>query len=204
MGPGMLTRQTLYIAIAACTALFSCSQRSDQSRRTHFTKTDSLTDSYLLLQDSLLHAWNVMARDENHKLEALDDLLRLMLNAPTFEKGEVLELEERLEQLKKIRFTQKSLANSHVIDEYDFASNSLIAEIISLSEADTDFINREETNKLIKRVVRSDQRVSHYRTQYDIIATRYNKFIEKNMKWLDDIDKDYDGEKKALFQLATQ
>ncbi len=204
MGPSGMIRHTLYIVIATCTALFSCSQKSDQGDKTRFTKTDSLTESYLLLQDSLLHAWNVMARDENHKLEALHELLQLMLNEPSFNKQEILDLEQRLEQLNRIRFTQKSLGNSHVIDEYDFASNSLITEVISLPKGNADFMNRDETTRLIKRVIKSDQRVSYYRLQYDIIATKYNQFIEENMKWLDDIEKGHGGEKKALFQIAAQ
>jgi hypothetical protein len=44
--------------------------------------------------------------------------------------------------------------------------------------------------------------VGEYRSQYDKIASRYNAFLEKNNDYIKEIDKDYNGEKYALFQMV--
>lgn len=200
----MIKKTAYFFFLASITTLLSCGSKQSTTEKTEFTKIDSLTENYLLLQDSLLYAWNVMVRDENQKIEAMHNLLHLMKKKEGFDKDLIYNLEQRLEQLNRIRFTQKSLANSYVIDEYDFASNSLVTEILSLAEADPEFINSETPQNLIDRVKLADQRVITYRSQYDMIAQRYNQFIERNKGHLKEIDKDCSGEKKALFQSSLQ
>lgn len=185
-------------------AILSCNKSTNQTDKTAFTKVDSLTETYLLIQDSLLHAWNVMVWDEKEKIEAMHDILHLMQKQSGFDTNQLIALEQRLEQLNRIRFTQKSLANSYVIEEYDFASNSLVSEIISLAEADVEFIKNEKASKLVDKVKMAEQRVNTYRQEYDIAAQRYNQFLERNEKYLHEIDKEHSGEKRALFQMASE
>jgi len=192
-----------YIAlITSSILLFSCNNQPANREKTTFTKVDSLTESYLILQDSLLHAWNVMAWDEKEKTKAMHGLIHLMHQKEEFDDQQLITLEQRLDQLDRIRFTQKSLANNYVIEEYDFASNSLVSEILSLAEADPEFIKNMTAQKLVDKVKVTDQRVGEYRSQYDRIAARYNAFLEKNNNYIREIDKDYTGEKWALFRMA--
>lgn len=197
-----MIKSVVYIAVLLFLGLsISCTQ-SKRQERTSFTKADSLTESYLNLEDSLLHAWNVMAWDERDKIKAMYGILHLMQDQAGFDKQQLNALEQRLEQLDRIRFTQKSLANSYVIEEYDFASNSLVSEILSLAESDDELIKNEKAQKLVDKVKIAEQRVNAYREEYDRIANRYNQFIERNEKYLEDID--HQGEKKALFQMAAE
>ncbi len=145
-----------------------------------------------------------MAWDEKDKIKAMHNLLHLMQKKDGFDDEQLITLEQRLEQLDRIRFTQKSLANSYVIEEYDFASNSIVSEILSLVESDTDFIKSEDVQKYIDKVKMADQRVVDYRSQYDQIAARYNRFIELNKDYLKEIDRDHSGEKRALFRMAAE
>lgn len=202
-----MIRKTTYITlIVALACLISCNQQTQQhsaQNNTTFTKIDSLTETYLTLQDSLLHAWNVMAWDEKEKTKAMHGLIHLMHQQSEFDDEQLITLEQRLEQLERIRFTQKSLANNYVIEEYDFASNSLVSEILSLAEADPEFIKDKAAQKLVDKIKLTDQRVGEYRSQYDRIASRYNVFLEKNKNYIKEIDKDYNGEKWALFRMAS-
>lgn len=194
-----------FISSCLLVAVFSCNRsQSNQKEKTSFTKVDSLTETYLLIQDSLLHTWNVMVWDEKEKIEAMHDILHLMHKQSNFDDHQLISLEQRLEQLNRIRFTQKSLANPYVIEEYDFASNSLVSEIISLAEADENFIKNEKASKLVDKVKMAEQRVNRYRDEYDNVAQRYNLFLEMHEKYLRDIDKDHSGEKRALFQMASE
>lgn len=197
-----MIKSVVYIAVLLFWGLsISCTQ-SKRQERTSFTKADSLTESYLNLEDSLLHAWNVMAWDERDKIKAMYGILHMMQDQAGFDQQQLNALEQRLEQLDRIRFTQKSLANSYVIEEYDFASNSLVSEILSLAESNDELIKNEKAQKLVDKVKIAEQRVNIYREEYDRIANRYNQFIEHNEKYLKDID--HRGEKKALFQMASE
>ncbi|MEP2667857.1 MAG: hypothetical protein ABJH04_02620 [Cyclobacteriaceae bacterium] len=199
----MIKKASYIVCITALTWLLSCNQQQATQQKTTFTKIDSLTETYLILQDSLLHAWNVMAWDEKEKTKAMHGLIHMMHQKEEFNDQQLITLEQRLDQLDRIRFTQKSLANNYVIEEYDFASNSLVSEILSLAEADPDFIKDMAAQKLVDKVKMADQRVGELRAQYDRVASRYNTFLEKNKNYIKEIDKDYSGEKWALFHMAS-
>ena len=197
-----MTKSAAYIAVSLFLGLCISCTRFNRQDKTSFTKADSLTESYLNLEDSLLHAWNVMAWDEKDKIKSMHEILRMMLEQGGFDKQQVRALEQRLEQLDRIRFTQKSLANSYVIEEYDFASNSLLSWCFSLAESTDELVKNEKAQKLVDKIKLAETRVNDYREEYDRIANRYNQFLEENEKYLKDID--HIGEKKALFQMASQ
>ncbi|HNP94063.1 MAG TPA: hypothetical protein PKJ63_00495 [Cyclobacteriaceae bacterium] len=196
--------KAIYIVLVTIAGLWSCRQGGNTTEKTSFTKVDSLTETYLTLQDSLLHAWNMMAWDEKEKIKSLHNLIHLMHNEEGFDEDQLATLEQRLEQLDRIRYTQKSLANAFVIEEYDFASNSLVSEIVSLVESDPNFIAKEKVQKYVDKVIMADQRVPELRSDYDRIAMRFNEFLENNKRYLKEIDQDYSGEKKALFSSITE
>lgn len=198
----MIKKASYIVLITSLIWLLSCTKQQATQQKTTFTKIDSLTETYLILQDSLLHAWNVMVWDEKEKTKAMHGLIHMMHQKEEFDDKELVTLEQRLDQLDRIRFTQKSLANNYVIEEYDFASNSLVSEILSLAEADTEFVKNMTAQRLIDKVKMSEQRVGEYRSQYDRVASRYNAFLEKNKDYIKEIDKDYTGEKRALFRMA--
>ncbi|HNP06903.1 MAG TPA: hypothetical protein PKN99_04720 [Cyclobacteriaceae bacterium] len=198
----MIKKASYIVLITSLIWLLSCNKQQATQQKTTFTKIDSLTETYLILQDSLLHAWNVMVWDEKEKTKAMHGLIQMMHQKEEFDDKELVTLEQRLDQLDRIRFTQKSLANNYVIEEYDFASNSLVSEILSLAEADTEFVKNMAAQRLIDKVKMSEQRVGEYRSQYDRVASRYNAFLEKNKDYIKEIDKDYTGEKRALFRMA--
>lgn len=197
----MIKKESYIALLIFVTFLLSCSQQQANHEGTTFTKIDSLTETYLILQDSLLHAWNVMAWDEKEKTKAMHGLIHLMHQKEEFDDQQLATLEQRLDQLDRIRFTQKSMANNYVIEEYDFASNSLVSEILSLAEADPEFIKNVAVQRLVDKIKLTDQRVNEYRSEYDRAATRYNTFLERNENYIKKIDKDYTGEKWALFHM---
>lgn len=191
------------IFISCCMPLFfSCGERQ-ADKPTHFTKTDSLTETYLALQDSMLQSWNVMINDDNEKLEAMTNLLHELVVSGSTD-PQLLDFQERLEQLKRLRYTQKSMANNDVVEEYDFASNALISELLALAESQKQFAYNTTLQKLADDIRIADQRVMEYRAQYDQITSRYNSFLDENKKFLKEIDSDSFLEKKPLFQMVSE
>jgi hypothetical protein len=183
-------------------ALLSCGRSATSNERTTFTHIDSLTDTYLSLQDTLLHSWNVLIKDEQEKMNsvdaAIDHLRKLTLPNPS----QLTSLGTRLEQLKQIHLTQKTLSNQYVVEEYDFATNSLISEILSITESNPALLQNKDLINLVDKIKVADQRTSIYRLGYDSIVFQFNAFLEKNKSLLQDIDNS-SLEKRPMFSVAN-
>ncbi len=186
--------------------LFSlcCCEKEQKAKQTAFTKADSLTESYLALKDSLLQTWNTMMHDDNRKIKAMQHLLHeLAISNP--EKQEALnQYEHRLQNLADSRYDQNSISNTEVVTEYDFASNSLVTELISLAESENEFAYNTTLQKLADDIRASDQRVNNYREDYDFIASEYNRFIVRNRQLLKEIDENPFQDTTPLFQMAAE
>lgn len=151
----------------------------------------------------MLQTWNVMVNDDNMKIKAMHNLLHELMVSGPGDKENLVKMEQRLEQLMRLRYTQKTMANADVVEEYDFASNSLISEIISIAESRAEFTYNTTLQKLVDEIRASDQRVNNYRNEYDSMAMNYNKFLVKNKLYLKDIDQNGSFDKKPLFQMAS-
>lgn len=190
------------LAIILFFTFFACTEHK-RPDETHFTKADSLTDTYLELKDSMLGTWNSMINDDNQKLKAMHNLLHELIVSNPNRRDELQGYKERLEQLERSRYTQKTMENEHIIEEYDFASNSLVTELISLAESQPQFAYNSTLQKLVETIRTADQRIENYRAAYDEIATKYNNFLEKNKEFLHEIDEDTSS-KKPLFQTVAE
>ena len=194
--------QALCLATTCLLTLAGCEKKT--ATHTDFTKADSLTETYLALQDTMLQVWNTMIHDDNRKIKAMHHLLH-ELSVSNPEKREELEhYEERLEDLPEMRYDQKSMSDSEVVSEYDFVSNSLVSELISLAESQREFAYNTTLQKLADSIRAADQRVNNYRQEYDDIAVRFNRFIERNRRILEEIEKDSTILKRPLFQMAVE
>jgi hypothetical protein len=176
----------------------SCVKQENTSNAS-FTHVDSLNETYLIMQDSMLHSWNVMVKDENEKLQHINRLLKKLVTNDFYDQDQIHSLQERLDQLERIRFSQKSMSNPHVVEEYDFAANTLITEIISLVESDPDFFKNQELQQLTDLIKLADQRISTYREEYDAVVVLFNEFLKKNETDLKEIDPSWEGELKPTF-----
>jgi septal ring factor EnvC (AmiA/AmiB activator) len=192
----------LCVAIACFLAVIGCENKN--TVHTEFTKADSLTETYLALQDSMLQVWNTMIHDDNRKIKAMHHL-RHELSMSRPEKREELEhYKERLDDLLELRYDQQSMSDAELVSEYDFASNSLVSELIALAESQKEFAYNPTLQKLVDSIRAADQRVNNYRQEYDDIALRFNRFVEHHLNTLEEIEKDSTIQKKPLFQMAAE
>jgi hypothetical protein len=182
--------------------LMGCGEKRDHST-TRFTKIDSLTDTYLALQDSMLQSWNIMIKDDNEKLESLHNLLHELQVSGSADQEILKKFEVRLDQLKQSRYTQDNMWEGEIVEEYDFASNALVSELVALAEAQKEFAYNPTLQKLVDQIKQAEQRVDIYREQYDVIASQYNAFIESNHRMLREIDAD-SSRKKPLFEMVAE
>lgn len=194
---------TPFISIGLLLLFLSCDSKKQQDG-TSFTRIDSLTDMYLVLQDSLLDTWNLMIKDDNQKIKAMKSLLHELEVGGQFSPEELYSLEQRIDQLIKIRYTPKTMWNADVVEEYDFASNSLVTELISLAESHSAFSYNKVMQQLVEDIRAADLRVEHYRMEYDALAMTYNSFLEDHQEVLKEIDDTGSPDKKPLFQMTSE
>ena len=193
------------VIISCCgIVLLNCSEKPAAVQETTFTRLDSLTDCYLGIQDSMLQAWNMMIQDDNQKIKAMHNLLHELMVSNPGQQDLLTSYEERLDQLVRLRYNQKTMANSDVIEEYDFASNSLVTELLSMAESQTEFAYNTTLQKLADEIRAADQRVNNYREDYDAITASYNRFVEKNKDMMKAIDNSAMPDKRPLFQMVSE
>ncbi len=189
----------VFAGLLAGSSLFlSCGRTATSSEKTNFTHVDSLTEKYLSFQDTLLQAWNVLARDEKEKLESIEKALHGMIRLSVNELPQLSVLHNRLDQLKQIHLTQKTLSNPYVIEEYDFASSSLVSEVLALMESNPKVVSDAELAELIEKIKFTDQQIEVYRNGYDSITSEFNSFIEINKISLKEVA-DNNLEKRPVF-----
>lgn len=193
---GMYMLVSLFI-IAAC-------DQKTTSEHGNFTKADSVTETYLALQDTMLQAWNSMIHDDNRKIKAMHHLLEELKRTNPENAPELESIGTRLNRLVSLRYDQTSITNPELVSEYDFASNSLVAELIVLAEAEKDFSTDQLLQELVDSIRAAEQRVMTYRKAYDRTASRFNTFIDRNKEVLQEIDSQAFLAKKPLFEMASE
>jgi hypothetical protein len=176
-----------------------CGNKPDGHEEMGYTHADSITEVYLMLQDSLHDTWNMMLSDDNEKIKAMKGLVHEMRIGTQFTPEKLAALDERINQLLKIRYTPKTMNNTDVVEEYDFASNSLVTELISMAESLSSFSYNTTIQKLVEQIRSSDLRVDNYRADYDSVATAYNRLIEQHTSSIKEITNTDTVMKKALF-----
>lgn len=192
-----------FFIIGTMLALMACGSKKE-SGQPSFTRTDSLTEMFLTLQDSMLDTWNLMMKDDNQKIKAMKGLLHELQIGGQYAPGELNSYEQRVDQLWRIRYTPKTMWNADVVEEYDFASSSLVSELIALAEAYTAFSYNTTLQKMVEEIRAADLRVENYRADYDAVTMKYNQFIEENQDLLREVSDNGKLEKKPLFQVASE
>jgi hypothetical protein len=174
----------------------SCSSSGTLHEKTRFSRTDSLTDVYLVLQDSLLQSWNRIISVEMSRKETIRKLINDLQTSTIISDDEWKTYHSSLEQLERIRFTQKSMTDPHVIEEYDKACAELVRQITLLS------IESARLQSAADELMIFDESNVEYRLLYDSIAKEFNNFIHLNSSDLS-LDSNLQLDKKPLFQSVS-
>jgi hypothetical protein len=192
------------VVLSITLGIMSCSEKKVQQQDTTYTKVDSLTETYLSMQDTLVTIWNTMIHDDNHKIKIMHSLLHELKVCGQFDAETLGGLQHRLDQLPTIRYTIVTMQNPDVVEEYDFASNSLITELIPLAESHKGYAYNKALQHMVEEIQEADLRVENYRLDYDALANRYNQFMEKNGDQLKEITENGKITKKPLFQMVSE
>jgi hypothetical protein len=192
------------IGLTGIISLSSCQQNKTEPEVRTYSKTDSLTEIYLDLQDSILVTWNQMMNDDNLKIKSMRHLLHELQVVGQVDPEQLHSLEVRINKLKSIRYTPKTMVNTDLVDEYDFASNSLVTELITLAESHTAYAYNITLQTMVERIRTAEQRIENYRLAYDVIVTDYNQFLSVNKDILRANGQNTSLDKKPLFHMIAE
>lgn len=194
----------IYLLLFTIASFSACKKQQPQQSQAIFTQADSLTEVFLNYQDSILLNWNLMRNDDNKKIKAMLGLLHELEIGGNLDPKNIHALEERIRNLKDTRYTNESISNIELVEEYDFVSNSLISELISLAESHTSYTSNTAMKSLVEQIRMADQRVENYRASYDKLITAYNKYLDQNRAQLENIDVAGNLDKMPMFQTSSE
>jgi len=194
--------KSLFFSILALISVISCTNHPEnKTTETNFSQIDSLRGTFLTIEDSLWHTWNVMINDDNEKIKSLKRLVEEVMYAGGVDSSITAGLLEEVKLLKSRRYTFKTMADSDLIDQYDSISSSLMDDIIVLAVDHEEFERNIVMNEMVSEINESQGKVLYYRIDYDGIAKIYNQFIEENKSSMNDIDGKHVRKKLPLFEL---
>jgi hypothetical protein len=204
--PDMHAFRFSLVAVALSAGLIlaaSCSGSRKESVQTTFTSADSLTDRLLQLQDSVLYAWNVLVSDDNRKFRTIHELLHRMMTLGYHDQETLIALEQRLNAVSSFSLTQESIDDPALVEEYDFATRSLVTELTTLARSHEAFADDPYLRDKVQEIILIDQQVGANRQRYDAIVQEYNRFLEKHRDAVADLELGIPLKEKPLFEIAS-
>jgi hypothetical protein len=181
-----------------------CTPDSKGPVHKEFTKADSLTEYYLSLHDSLHQIWNIMIHSDNEKIDAMHGLVHELMVSHPEEIERLKSFEEKIDQLSRIRYTQKSLANVDVIAEYDFATQVVLSELIETVKGTSEFSYNKTLQQLVQTIRETNEEMLFHRHEYDSLIHTYNIFVDANKDNLLQLDETISVEKKPSFRMVSE
>lgn len=195
----------IFFSILALMFAISCTNHPEnKTTEANFSQIDSLRGTFLTIEDSLWHTWNVMINDDNEKIKSLKRLVEEVMYAGGVDSSITTGLLKEVKLLKSRRYTFKTMVDSDLIDEYDAISSSLMDSIITLASDHEEFERNIVMNEMIAEINESQGKILYYRIDYDGVAKIYNQFIEQNQSSMNDIDSKHVRKKLPLFELPAE
>jgi hypothetical protein len=179
--------------------IITCRPKQHRPVTTAFTRIDSLTDVFLSLQDTLLHSWHLLLKNETEKLTNIDLMLDILQQSTDVDQSAVLQLRGRLVQLRQTKLSETTLSQPTLLEEYDFASNALITELQALVEQSPALRGNTQLSTLADLVAEADQRVFLLRQQHDTLVVKFNQFLDKYQSDLSEFAPTFQGHKMTKF-----
>ena len=144
-----------------------------------------------------------MIDDDDDKHVLMKRLLLEVSYTNNYDKGRFDELNNLIEQLKELRYDQKSMSNSSSIDEYDSATFDLSDQIFLFARNHPRFENTPLMGELIDDISAKNNYILMHRIHYDNWVKELNAFKEKNKEQLISNDASIETAKMPLFQLPS-
>lgn len=190
----------LYILLLALWGLTACGdgqkekQKGQQEASSNKQKSDKLSpvaQKALALRDSVKVAWDSVNTMHEQKFSDIDRLLEEISYIPEHNSQQYRQLKQLADSVNKIRYSQKSMATSSEINQFDKATNRLLKKLRTYIDSTPKTGQYQLVEQLWSDIKTADNRIIFVRLYYDKHVRKYNQFIKKNREALDSMGKKF-------------
>jgi|GEM_PF-1299454 len=134
------------------------------------------------IQHKLDSAWLAMTASDDRKIANLELLVKECKMVPGIDSSRYTSFESGILNLKTSRYTQESMNTSSNIDDYDFATDTLLRNVKAFVGANPELEKYQVINQLLEEIGQADDSLIIYRQGYDKTLDLYNAFVTKHEK----------------------
>ena len=172
------------LAIFLFSILVECKKSSTSGDVVSTSGVDSLILVYESTGDSVASAWKRMTEDDDEKLFHIKRLLEEVTYTGKFDQVALDSLMAKHSTLVALRYDQKTMSDSDLIDEYDVLTAQVIDEVISFSQSNPDYSKYPLMEELIMDIMEADNRVLFHRIKYDNFCREFNDLVKDQVSAL--------------------
>ncbi len=144
-----------------------------------------------------------MIADDDDKHVLMKRLLLEVSYTNNYDKEQFGELNDKIDQLKLLRYDQNSMNSSALIDAYDSATFDLSDQIIVFARSHPRYDDFPMMAELADDINGKNNYILMHRIHYDSQVKELNSFKKKNRKKLLKADSDIETESMPLFELPS-
>jgi hypothetical protein len=163
------------LLLTACAA--SCKRDGSKTAVIDPASTAAVKTQFDVLRDSVDIKWRNMTESDDQKIGVTKLLLRELQAQAGADKTQLQGLERANARLKTRRYTQETMANSDLIDQYDTAQDSLFRALLPVA-APNGNAPTENARNFVEGLQQLDAGVVGFRVQYDRAAQDYNNYVK--------------------------
>lgn len=163
---------------------------------------DSLMIKYRALLDSVDTNWNIMIADDDDKHVLMKRLLLEVSYTNNYDKARFEELTALVDQLQPMRYSQSTMSDSDLIDQYDSATWDLTDQIIQFAREHPRYADYPLMEELIDDINAKNNYVLMHRIHYDTWVKELNAFKENNAEKLMHEDPSIEPNSMPIFELS--
>ena len=182
----MKSLSKLAILIPFVIFLKACSPGEVETTETDTKKSKKLEEevvfaTYEDINKRLDSSWYILNVHEEEKLNLIKRVIKEISYNPKHSPVRLKKLAEKTEDVQERLLTQEALEQDDAIDKYDMLIDSLIEQTITIVEETPDMKNYQNVESLIIEInqLNTDAVLSD-RTDYSLIVTEYNEFVDSN------------------------
>jgi hypothetical protein len=164
---------------------------------------DSLMIKYQTLIDSVDANWNIMIADDDDKHVLMKRLLLEVSYTNNYDKVRFQELTSLVDKLQTMRYDQRSMSDSDLIDLYDSATWDLTDQIIRFAREHPRYTDYPLMEELIDDINAMNNYVLMHRIHYDAWVKELNAFKERNAEKLINEDPSIEKNAMPIFELSS-
>lgn len=173
--PPVKSAVVVLLILTGCAA--SCKRDGTKTAGRNPASAAAVKTQLDVLRDSVDLKWRTMTESDDQKIGITRLLLRELNGQRGIDPAQIQALERANARLKPRRYTQQTMRNSALIDQYDTAQDSLLHALLPVA-APNGNAPTENARNFVEGIQQLDAVVVAFRVQYDRATQQYNDYLK--------------------------